>query len=269
MRKNKEPILSSSLSDLISKFSQQNIIAEIEKRYQSAPTKLLPISLIDDCAFIHKVRLPEATMDYFASRLREKGFYNPLVVRTKEDGRYEIILGRKRLFGARRAGMLSLPCAFAEVGDEETLLMLLADTRDQREANVVEMALVCHELQVRFHYNQQTLADLSHQSRCQISNILRILKLPEELQEAICLGELSYGHGRALASLEQEDAAKLGKRVLKEKLSVRETEALAKSMHGEQARIDKPVEIVEEGDCLRLRFASKEDLRRFRKNKRL
>jgi len=135
-------ILSSSLSELVNKFSQQNIIAEIEKRYQSAPAKLLPISLIDDNAFISKVKIPEKTQEYFASRLKEKGFYNPLVVRTKEDGHYEIILGRKRLFGARKAGMLSLPCAFAEVEDEETLLMLLADTRDQREANVIEMALV-------------------------------------------------------------------------------------------------------------------------------
>ena len=267
MRKSKERILSSSLSELVSKFSQQNIIAEIEKRYQSAPTKLLPISLIDDCAFIEKVRLPEETMDYFASRLREKGFYNPLVVRTKEDGRYEIILGRKRLFGARRAGMLSLPCAFAEVGDEETLLMLLADTRDQREANVVEMALVCHELQTRFHYNQQTLADLSHQSRCQISNILRILKLPPELQEAICLGQLSYGHGRALASLPQEEAAKLGERALKEKLSVREVEALAKRLQGAANKENASFEVVEKGNTLEIRFASSEDLKRFRKDK--
>lgn len=264
MRKNKERLLSSSLSELINRFSQENIIAEIEKRYQSAPTKLLPISLIDDCAFIEKVRLPEETMDYFASRLREKGFYNPLVVRTKEDGRYEIILGRKRLFGARRAGMLSLPCAFAEVGDEETLLMLLADTRDQRESNVVEMALVCHELQVRFRYNQQTLADLSHQSRCQISNILRILKLPEEIQEAICLGRLSYGHGRALASLEPEEALKLGKRALAEGLSVREIENIAKTFHGNETREDKPIEVVEDGESLQIRFASKKDLKRFR-----
>ena len=267
MRKNKERILSSSLSELITKFSQQNIIAEIEKRYQSAPTKLLPISLLDDCAFIQKVRLSEETMDFFASRLREKGFYNPLVVRKKEDGRYEIILGRKRLFGARRAGMLSLPCAFAEVGDEETLLMLLADTRDQREANVVEMALVCHELQSRFHYNQQTLANLSHQSRCQISNILRILKLPEELQEAICLGKLSYGHGRALASLNQEDAAKLGRRALEEKLSVREIEVLTKSLQGKNDNQKSAFEVIENGNTLELHFSSKEELQRFRKAK--
>ena len=269
MKKGNKRILSSSLSELVTRFSQQNIIAEIEKRYQSAPAKLIPISLIDDNSFIAKVRLPDETMDFCASRLKEKGFYNPLVVRTKEDGHYEIILGRKRLFGARRAGMLTLPCAFAEVSDEEVLLMLLADTRDQREANVVEMALLCHELQSRFHYNQQTLADVSHQSRCQISNILRILKLPEELQEAICLGKLSYGHGRALASLSKQDAEILGKRALEENLSVRQIESLAKQQKGQSEPMGNPVEIAETETELVIRFGSREELEAFRKKKQI
>lgn len=260
-------ILSSSLSELVNKFSQQNIIAEIEKRYQSAPAKLLPISLIDDNAFISKVKIPEKTQEYFASRLKEKGFYNPLVVRTKEDGHYEIILGRKRLFGARKAGMLSLPCAFAEVEDEETLLMLLADTRDQREANVIEMALVCKALKDKFHYTEATLAELSHQSRCQISNILRTLKLPENLQEQICLGELSYGHGRALASLNKEEATELGKRILKENLSVREAEAIAKSIKSPSVVPSKSYECKVRGNELTLRFDSPESLAQFMREK--
>ncbi len=264
MKKGKGKILSSSLSELVTKFSQQNIIAEIEKRYQSAPAKLIPVSLIDDCVYIFKVKLPESTMDYFASRLKEKGFYNPLVVRTKEDGRYEIILGRKRFYGAMRAGILAVPCTFAEVEDEEMLLMLLADTRDQREANVVEMALVCQALQTHFGYRQQTLAELSHQSRCQITNILRILKLPEELQEAICLGKLSYGHGRALASLSQNEAAHLGKRALEEDLSVRDVERLIRDANKE----DEPSPRVrEEGNSLVIHFSSREELVRFRKEK--
>ena len=269
MRKGKSEILSSSLSDLISKFSQQNIIAEIEKRYQSAPAKLLTISLIDDNAYVSKVRIPEETMDYFASRLKEKGFYNPLVVRTKEDGRYEIILGRKRFYGAKRAGLLTLPCAFAEVGNEENLLMLLADTRDQREANVVEMALVCKALQDEFGYSQQTLAELSHQSRCQITNILRILKLPDDLQEAICLGRMSYGHGRALASLGREEATLLGHRILDEGLSVREAEALAKTIRCNGSSENQPYQGEAEGNELRIRFSSTEELERFRKNKKI
>ena len=267
MKRAKGRILSSSLSDLVAKFSQANIIAEIEKRYQSAPANLISVSQIADNAFVASAVFPKETIDEFSSRLREKGFYTPLVVRTKEDGRYEIILGRKRFYSAKAAGMLSLPCAFAEVEDEEVLLMLLADTRDQREANVIEMALVCQALSERFGYRQDTLAELSHQSRCQISNILRMLKLPPVLCEAICLGKLSYGHGRALASLPEEEALSLGKRALNEGLSVREVEALAQKVRGNAKR--KPYALSIEGNEVRLTFASAEEAQRFVQDKKL
>ena len=162
MRKDRKKANLPSLNDLIEKFSQEDVIAVMEKEYQSAPAKLIPSSLIDDTPFIKEVVVPESTIDTFAAGLQEKGFYNPLVVRPKGD-RYELILGRKRFLGAKKAGILSLPCAIVEVGDEEELLMLLADTRDQRDTNVVEMALICEALQRDFGYTQQTLAELSHQ----------------------------------------------------------------------------------------------------------
>ena len=199
MRKDRKKANLPSLNDLIEKFSQEDVIAVMEKEYQSAPAKLIPSSLIDDTPFIKEVVVPESTIDTFAAGLQEKGFYNPLVVRPKGD-RYELILGRKRFLGAKKAGILSLPCAIVEVGDEEELLMLLADTRDQRDTNVVEMALICEALQRDFGYTQQTLAELSHQSRSQITNILRILKLPSSIRQSICLGELSYGHAWSRSS---------------------------------------------------------------------
>ena len=265
MKRGKKGILSSNLSDLVEKFSQQNIVAEIEKRYQNAPARLLPIGLIDDTHFVSDVILPEDTIEYFATRLKEKGFYNPLVVRPNEGGRYEIILGRKRFYGAQRAGLESLPCAFAKVGDEEMLLMLLADARDQREANVIELAVVCRHLQQDFGYTQETLAELTHQSRCQISNILRVLSLPEELLRDICLKKLSYGHGRALASLPSEDAIALAKRIEEEKISVRECEKIVRKMRGEAKR--PPFEIYEDGLTLTLRFPSEEELAKFKETK--
>ena len=265
MKRGKKSLLSANLSDLVEKFSQQNIVAEIEKRYQNAPARLLPITQIDDAHFVSNVILPEDTVEYFATRLKEKGFYNPLVVRPKEDGRYEIILGRKRFFGAKKAGLESLPCAFAKVGDEEMLLMLLADTRDQREANVIELALVCRYLQRDFGYTQETLAELTHQSRCQISNILRVLSLPEELLRDICLKKLSYGHGRALVSLSEEEAIALAKRIEEESISVRDCEKIVRKMRGEANR--PPYEVQEDGLTLTIRFADAEELAKFKATK--
>ena len=237
----KDRILSSTLSDLVGKYFQQDVIAEMEKRYQSAPARLIPITQIDDTEFVKEVVLPEATIEYFASGLRERGFYNPLAVRKKADGRYEIILGRKRFFGAKRAGILSLPCVIVDCSEEEELLMLLADTRDQREGNVVEMALLCEELRKRYGYTQKTLAELSHQSRCQIANTVRILRLPQDAIDKLCLGELSYGHAKAIASLPEPKMREVLERIEKENLSVRECESLVRTI-GKQGK--------EEGESL-------------------
>lgn len=217
-----------SLSDLIERFSQEDVIAVMEKEYQSAPTKLIPSSLIDDTSYIRDVLVPEETIETFASGLKEKGFYNPLVVRSLGE-RYELILGRKRFLGAKRAGILSLPCVIVNVGDEEELLMLLADTRDQRDTNVVELGLICLALQKQFGYTQKTLADLTHQSRSQITNILRIMKLPVEIQNDICLGLLSYGHAKALASLPSEQVLDCARQIKQGRLSVRDAEGLVRA----------------------------------------
>lgn len=225
-REKKKPLLSSSLSDLIEKFSQEDVIAVMEKEYQSSPNQLIPSGMIEDTSFVKDVKVPQETIDYFASGLKEKGFYNPLVVRPIGANRYELILGRKRFFGAKKAGILSIPCAVREVGDEELLLMLLADTRDQRDTNVVEMALVYDALQKKFGYTQQTLASLSHLSRPQITNNLRILRLPRYVRDEICLGKLSYGHAKAIVSLPPSEIDDMVSLIHRQKLSVRETENL-------------------------------------------
>lgn len=267
----KAPILQGSLSSLIEKFSHQDVIAEMEKEYQSAPTKLLSLSLIDDNAYVDEVLLPEEVVASFSQSLQKKGFYNPVAVRKKEGGRYELILGRKRFFAAKRAGMVSLPAAIVDVGDEETLLMLLADTRDQRENNVVEMALVCQALSKEFRYTQQMLADLSHQSRSQITNTMRILKLPKPVRDDICLGRLSYGKARAIASLPKGQMLEAAETVKREKMSARETELYCASKkkevnhYGEIARFKKEYGIALEmkSRSLTFRFSSREERNRF------
>ena len=92
-------------------------------------------------------------MIVMAKGIQEKGLWSPLLVRPS-GSHYELVLGRKRYYGAKAAHLSEVPCVIAEVSNEETLLMLLADTRDQREGNVVEMALVYQELSDRFSYSQ-------------------------------------------------------------------------------------------------------------------
>lgn len=278
MKGNEQRRLSPNLSELIEKFSQNDVIAEMEKEYQNAPAKLVPVASIDDNRFIAKVKIAKPIIDYFASTLREKGIFNPLVVRPNGE-RFEVVLGRKRFLGAKKAGLISLPCVIKEMGEEEELLTLLADNRDQRENNVLEMALICAALQKRFGYTQQTLASLSHQSRCQITNTMRLLRLSPELQEEVSLGKLSYGHAKAIASLEQEEMKETAKKIHELNLSVRETERyVACKKKGPEYKplledydIPNLKSLESTSDSLRLKFASEEAknefLRTFCKNK--
>ena len=237
----KQNILSGSLSDLIAKFSEHDVIGKMEKEYQSAPARLIPISLIDDSDVLSPVRIPESTIEFFAEGLKEKGFYNPLVVCSRND-RFEIILGRKRFFGAKCAGILSIPCVVLDIGEEEKLLMLLADARDQKEINVLEMAFVCKKLEDDFGYPRKTLAELSHQSRSQITNILRVLKLPRILQKELAKGNLSYGHAKSIASLPDEEMMAVGQYVLDNHLSVHQLEDYLRQRKGRPSESDSNFE---------------------------
>ncbi len=227
MSKIKKPIMQASLNDLVKKFSENDVIARMEKEYQSKGGNNVALALIDDNSFVKKVRIPEESIDRIANGILERGLFNPLVVRPS-GSHYELILGRRRYFGAKKIGLKEVPVIKVDAKDEETLLMLLADNRDQREANIVEMALLYEALSKRFSYSQNTLASLSHQSRSQVTNTMRLLSLPEKVLNEVSEGLLSYGHARAILSCSDEEIENIVKRIHDEKLSVRETEELAR-----------------------------------------
>lgn len=225
-----------SLKDLVARYSQNDVIAEMEREYASSTSMNLPLSSIDDNHVVKKVTFPKQTIKDLGDSLKEKGFFSPLVVRPSGT-HYELILGRKRYVGAKEANLTYVPCIIKDVSDEEMLLTLLADTRDQRDGNVVEMALIFDALRKRFNYSQQTLGNLAHLSRSQVTNTLRLLHLPDYILKEVMYGKLSYGHARAVASLSDKKIEDAVRKIHDENLSVRETELLAKEMqNGKEER---------------------------------
>lgn len=260
MKEDKD-LVNISLSSLIEKFSQENVIQQLEKEYQTIPSRLIPTSLISDTSFIKEVLIPEETINYFAEEISEKGIYTPLLVRPLNQG-FEMILGRKRLFAAKKLGIVSMPCVVASITDEQLLLMLLADTRDQRDGNVVEMSIVYNELSSKFNYSQKTLAEISHQSRSQVTNLMRISKLPSFVREDICLGKLSYGHAKVLVSVEQALLPTLIKEIYDNKMSVRETERYIRNIRKnvDYNSLDKSYSIRKEDYQIVINFNDKDYL---------
>ncbi len=216
-----------TLSSLMEKFARNDVIAELEKEYQVSGGVMLSLSLIDDNHTVRKARPSKQESERFAAALKDRGLWNPLLVRPYQ-GRYELILGRKRYYGARIVGLKEVPCVISEASDEETLLMLLADVRDQREGSVLEMALIYQALISEYGYSQATLARLSHASRSQITNIIRLLKLPEPVIDELAKGRLTYGHARALIPLSYNDCLDVSEAVIRNSYSVRETEELCR-----------------------------------------
>ncbi len=228
---NKKAKLNPGLEELVRKFSQSDVIAEMEKEYQSLSPTELPVREIDDSPFLKRVAPNSNLIAQMVPSVREKGLFSPLIVR-RVASHYELILGRKRYFAAKAAGLETVPAAIRSVDDEETLLMLLADTRDQREGNVVEMAVLYEALATRYNYSMRTLATLSHESRSQVANSMRILSLPDDVIQMVSQGEISYGHARALCPLSSSLVHRAVRDIKRFGLSVRETEELAAGLKG-------------------------------------
>lgn len=227
MKKDKDqnPIIKIPFEKLLKHFSSENVIENIEKEYQTSSPKNISTSLIDDNVFIRKAKVNENKLLKDFSHLPQLGIKSPVIIRAKKD-HYEIILGRRRLLAAKKFNIPVIPCVLIDVGDEETLLLMAADLRDSVTRNMIEFSIVCNLLKDKFGYTQKDLASLMHQSRAQITNIMRLSTLPDSVLNDVSTGKLSFGHAKALITLPDQIINELVSRIYREKLSVRDTEKI-------------------------------------------
>jgi ParB family transcriptional regulator, chromosome partitioning protein len=169
---------------------------------------------------------PQALQDLAASLL-QKGVIQPLIVR-KIDGeeRYEIVAGERRWRAAQLAQLHELPVIVREFSDSEVLEIAIIENIQREELNSIEEALAYKQLMQRFGHTQEKIAEALSRSRSHIANLLRLLVLPEEVQQMVKSGTLSAGHARALITM--PNALELAQKVVGRGLSVRETEALVR-----------------------------------------
>jgi len=170
---------------------------------------------------------PDATAG-LASSIRQQGLLQPVVVRPRPAGGYELIAGERRWRAAREAGLESVPALVRQADDRDTLLLALVENVAREQLSPVEEARAYAALIDEFELSLGDVADRVGRSKSSVSNRLRLLELPEEVLWMVARGELSEGHARAVLALPDHDARKrLAKRVVKEGLSVRATERAA------------------------------------------
>ncbi len=162
--------------------------------------------------------------------VREFGVLQPVVVRVNETGQYELIMGERRTRASREAGLTSIPAIVRETEDENLLRDALLENLHRSQLNPLEEASAYQQLLEDFGITQEILAQRIGRSRPQISNTIRLLKLPMPVQQRVAAGVLSAGHARAILSLEDTQAMqRLADKIVNEDLSVRAAEAAAKA----------------------------------------
>ncbi|MDR2321540.1 MAG: ParB/RepB/Spo0J family partition protein [Microbacterium sp.] len=175
--------------------------------------------------------------------VREFGVLQPVVVRENEDGKFELIMGERRTRAAREAGLESIPAILRETADEDLLRDALLENLHRSQLNPLEEASAYQQLLEDFGITQEALALRIGRSRPQVSNTIRLLRLPVPVQQRVAAGVLSAGHARAILSLDDADLMqRLADKVVNEDLSVRATEEAAKTIAaaGEVAKSVKP-----------------------------
>jgi ParB family chromosome partitioning protein len=163
--------------------------------------------------------------------VREFGVLQPVVVRENAEGQYELIMGERRTRAAREAGLDSIPAILRETADEDLLRDALLENLHRSQLNPLEEASAYQQLLEDFGITQEALAARIGRSRPQVSNTIRLLRLPVPVQQRVAAGVLTAGHARAILSLDDPELMqRLADKVVNEDLSVRATEEAAKTI---------------------------------------
>ena len=169
----------------------------------------------------------EDELEGLAQSIKEHGVLQPIVVRRKGDGVYELIAGERRLRAATIAGLSTIPALVRNSNDEKSLALALVENIQRENLNPMEEAKAYSRLMGEFGLTQDLVASSVGKDRSSIANILRLLGLPKEIQQFIESGALSLGHAKILAGGSLPSAQiQLAKRIVSEQLSVRQTEQL-------------------------------------------
>jgi ParB family chromosome partitioning protein len=170
----------------------------------------------------------EAKLKELAASITSQGLMQPIVVRPRAQGGFELIAGERRWRAARLAGLTRIAAVVKEVTDEQASAMALIENIQREDLNPVEEAFALQRLRDEFELTQQQVADAVGKSRVAVTNLLRLLNLTPAVRELLERGAIEMGHARALLSLDAMDQERLAREVADKQLSVRQTELLVR-----------------------------------------
>lgn len=226
----------------------------------------IPIDLIDPSALQPRSVFDDAKLDDLAKSITANGVVQPVLLRRK-GSRFELIAGERRWRAAQRAGLTRIPAVVRTVSDDKVLEIALIENIQREDLNPIEEARAYKKLIETLGLTQETVALRVGRDRSYVTNYLRLLRLPEDLQDLLQAGRLSTGHARTLLGVDRADLQRrIARKIIEQDLSVRATEQLvrkagaqvsqaAASVAPSQHGIDPNIRAAE--DKLRRRFGTK------------
>ena len=199
----------------------------------------LPISQVESCAAQPRKQFdPDALAD-LADSIRQHGIIQPLTVRKLQSGYYQIIAGERRWRAARMAGLSQVPVVVIEADDRKAMELAMIENLQREDLNPMEEAEGYRTLMEQYGLTQEETSQRVGKSRSAVANALRLLHLSDEVRALVEEGKLSGGHARALVPLTAELQKKAAAVIIKDDLSVRQTELLVKKLTADKPQ--KPV----------------------------
>ena len=198
----------------------------------------VPIDLLRRGKYQPRVDMREETLAELAESIKAQGIVQPIVVRPLPGGvgaetQYEIVAGERRWRAAQLAGLSTVPAVVRDIPDEAAVAVALIENIQRENLNSIEEARSLHRLIEEFGLTHEDAADAVGRSRATVTNLLRLLELPRQVRELLERRELDMGHARALLGLSSAELQiELAERVVKQRLSVRETENSVRRLAG-------------------------------------
>jgi ParB family transcriptional regulator, chromosome partitioning protein len=213
---------------------------DISGDYVAGAVADIPISKISANPFQPRTSFEEASLNELAESIREQGIIQPLTVRKSGYDRYQLIAGERRLKASEIAGLTAVPCYIRVADDEQMLELALIENIHRKDLNAIEIAISYQRLIDELNLTQEVVSQKVGKDRATVSNYIRLLKLPAEVQYALRHDQISMGHARALISIADEELQlKALLRIVEKGLSVRETEKLAKDIQNPPKKEEK------------------------------
>jgi ParB family chromosome partitioning protein len=207
----------------------------------AASTQEIPIDSIDPNPYQTRRRINETALEELAESIRASGVVQPVVLRPVANGRYQLVAGERRWHASRRAGKTTIPAVVRQISNEQAMEITIIENLQREDLNPVEQARAFERLSREFGLTQEQIASRTGKDRASISNFVRLLKLPEDVQNALEAGTLSFGHGKVLLAMAgfPEHLERAAREIIEKQLSVRQTEELVARLLNPQAAEQK------------------------------